>query len=230
MYSQTMRDRTIPHTLTNFHLVLDLDSTLLYTDEIIQNYDSVYRYDLIDRLYRFVITDANRGIPIGTGMTQKMWLSLRPGVRDFLRFAPRYFRTISVWSAGEDRYVRTICGWLFTGIPLACIYTRNDTTIDNQHNVIRKPLSKFWTDFPEANPTNTLIIDDRADTFALNSANGILVKPYGNTQGPSIAYLRALIDAQDKTFQNIQKWLMDYATLAASDIRLIQKPDFVSTS
>jgi len=214
-----------PSTLTSRHLILDLDSTLLFTTEQAEIYGAIYRYDLIDRLFRFTLTDSNANVPIGTGYTQHMWLSLRPGVRAFLRFARRYFRTISVWSAGEDRYVRTICGWLFADIPLARIYTRDKTNINNATGWITKPLDMFWRDFTDANPTNTLVIDDRSDTFSMNPENGILVPPYGDAKGRGSRYFETLINTPDNVFQKLQLWLMQDDILNSVDIQKEAKPN-----
>ena len=172
------------------------------------------------RIYHINVIDGPG--PAGNGHIDKMWGSTRPGTADFLRFASRYFRTISVWSAGVYRYVHAICDSIFPiGIRPTIIFTSEDC-IFGQNGSITKPLSKLWPRLPDAGPHNTLVIDDRSDTFIRNIDNGIHIPPYA----PRIDQ----IFNPESILPIIQKWLMQPEVLSASDIRWVRKDIFSNSN
>jgi hypothetical protein len=103
--------------LTDKTIMLDLDSTLIYTSDNFDNYSKLELYsnpkniDLRDRIYKFDIIDVVE--KPGTGVRSSMWGILRPHVYEFLYFCFDYFSNVIVWSAGQLRYVHAICDVLF---------------------------------------------------------------------------------------------------------------------
>ena len=94
------------------HLVLDLDATLVdsYIDEgakelydLIQRYAKVHNPDFMKRVVKFRIPGV-----IDFGFT-----ILRPYTMEFLNFASRFFRKISVWTAGTKDYAEEMVRILF---------------------------------------------------------------------------------------------------------------------
>jgi hypothetical protein len=96
-----------------FHLVIDLDGTFVDTRLDIQSYNTFLkvinspevsesaRSELISRVYLFKLGDTTA------------WTILRPNTRVFLDFATRYFRRVSVWTAGRKDYGEIISEILF---------------------------------------------------------------------------------------------------------------------
>jgi TFIIF-interacting CTD phosphatase-like protein len=165
--------------MTQFKLILDLDSTLIHTYKNLDEYfllqksggdtvnDRIYRFDLVDVFDR-----------PGTGTITSIWGVFRPYVKEFLHFSASYFDEIIVWSAGHFKYVHAINDFVFGDTPaiLSRVLTRNDCIAKETKNgrvEILKPLDKLGLDMSKC-----LVVDDRDDTFSLNPNNGIKIPAY----------------------------------------------------
>jgi len=80
------------------------------------------------------------------------------------------------------------------------ILTRDD--VAQEGNEYWKPLSKIFDIFPDANLSNTIIVDDRKENFVANNDNGICIPEFD----PDFDNFRyddtSLIDV----YQQLEKW------------------------
>ena len=205
-------------------MVFDLDLTLvntfsdmssarelkIYTGEDSVEYKSrIYTLDMMD-----VVNEP------GSGESTRMWGVFRPGWEKFHDFCKEYFEHVLVWSAGKPKYVDAVVDVLFPDEdfqPLA-VYTSDDCTFSGDD--IYKPLAKMYKD-PElvdiVTPENTLVLDDRRDTFSLNKRNGIKIPPYE----PNPTY--AAIMRDDDRLSKLQAWLSSKKVFESEDVRTLSK-------
>lgn len=210
--------------LTNKTIMLDLDSTLIYTSDNFDNYSKLELYSnpkhsaLRDRIYKFDVIDVVD--KPGTGVRSSMWGILRPHVYEFLDFCFDYFSNVIVWSAGQLRYVHAICDVLFIdpNKQPSLIWTYEDC--EKCDNYLYKPLIKISEQF---NPSITLdkiyALDDNEITFSKNKNNALHIPAYEPELTPKG------INMEDPTLANITKWLMLPEVLAANDVRDVGKND-----
>lgn len=215
--------------ITNFHVSLDLDSTLIHSfvDQKslidLKIYTDPAMVHLQDRIYRFDLVDVTT--PEGTGVVTTIWGSLRPFLRKFIVFCNAYFVGIHVWSAGQYKYVHSINEVIF---PRGTIQPSTVLTFEDcvfTPTTILKPLSKLY-EMPSAtgaNPTNTLAIDDREDTFAANPGNGIQIPVY--EPQPTIDGIMS----DDIALQQLMEWLSLDKVKLCKDVRTLDKSDIFTT-
>ena len=216
-------DEVLVRPLTDKVLVLDLDSTLVCTQESL---NSLQRLQLLSdpawlpyrhRVYvlEFLVPDQRGGV-----VPQRMWGIIRPGVTEFLRFAWYYFREVLVWSAGQKYYVEAIVQQLFQDIHYPTVTYSFDETVFDELNQVNKPLLKLQTEdclTDLLDLRNTLILDDNPTVTRLNPANGVLIPAYN----PSPTHQDFL--APDTRLAEFQAWLMQPEVMAAPDVRELAK-------
>lgn len=216
---------------TGKSIVLDVDETLVHTfDE-----DKQHRFselalmedpsliDIRSRLYILPLIDLYRN---GESDMSMYWGIMRPGLKDFLRFAERYFANVCIWSAGHKQYVERVCGNIFRGLNKpAVIFTSDDCDKIGSHNV--KPLVKMYRDAPgnkasniaelKMSPEMTFVLDDRSSTFSHNPLNGIQIPaymPYDTIDG---------LRADESSLQRLTNWLMRPDVINSTDVRNLDK-------
>ncbi len=177
-------------------LVLDLDSTLIWSD-----FKYVPGYD-----FEFSI----RG--------QKVWVKLRPGLETFLNEAQKHY-DVGVWSAASKDYVRYIALRI---LPKAIFVMSGERCTDhvhfcpmgekNRYNI--KKLSKIWNlRSNHYTRRNTVIVDDTPETYRLNYGNSIPIRPYtGADHDTELARIMSILwhilSTPDVRFMN--KFWTDY--------------------
>ena len=194
--------------LTEYILVLDLDSTLIHTMDHIEDYQSLKiqskNRHLRERVYDFELCNKES--------TEKLWGVYRPHLKEFIDFAVNYFAEIRIWSAGKYMYVHNIVDLIFGvdhAIPSSiksyhdCVFTKTN---------VRKPLSNYGDQLDKI-----IAIDDRSDTFGLNKDNGIKIPIY--EPNPT----EKAIMAGDDSLIKIMKWFMKEEIIRGKDIRLFDK-------
>lgn len=208
--------------LTNKTIVLDLDSTLIYTSENFDQYVALELYTnpehdhLRNRLYKFDVIDVCE--KPGTGVRSSMWGILRPNVYEFLDFCFEYFENVIVWSAGQLRYVHAICDVLFIDPDKqpGLIYTWEDC--EKTDNFIYKPLVKIGQ---QENPSITIdkcfILDDNDMTFSKNKENALHIPPYEPDLTP-----KGIMEPDNILF-NLTRWLMKPEIINCKDVRKTNK-------
>lgn len=197
---------------TNRHLVLDIDSTLANTFPTMDGHGSAN-----ERVYYLELTDGDSITP--------MWGVFRPHLVEFMNFADQYFEQIHIWSAGQYQYVHQIVDIMAdtTLISPSTVFTYDNCAYNmTSDQYIYKPLSKIYQAVTTANPMNTLVIDDRKETFSRNPSNGILIPPYE----PKIDE----IDIEDNALLKIICWLSLPQVIATSDVRLLDKRNIFTVS
>ena len=164
-----------------WNIVLDIDSTLVNTFEgtgivyeIIKNGDKDLNF-ITHQSYCFDVIDPEAD---GTSEPYYMWGLYRPHLTEFILYCIENFKNVYIWSAGSKKYVDCMVEHIF---PLLnynppVVLNRKDTVCLEDDEVVNKPLTKVYKlSNGEANETNTLILDDREDTFSINRDNGILI-------------------------------------------------------
>ena len=216
--------------LTEFALVLDLDSTLIYTLQDMSAYQNLRlqsdpkNSDLIPRTYQFDIVDAVA--PAGTGEMTRLWGVYRPHVKEFLMFASIYFKHVYVWSAGRSKYVKGIVDLLWEDIEPKPKLIYSYENCDISGSSIKKPLSKMIADPNSGGETidKYLVLDDVPDTFSYNTENGMGIPVY------KVAPTRQGILGEDIALVQLQCWLSLQSTMMATDTRTLDKSKIFSTS
>ena len=162
--------------LTNHTIILDIDETLVHTEENIETLEEMgvlSNPELSNEIYILSLDD---------GATE-MWGTKRPHLDDFLLFCFTYFDNVCVWSAGQRDYVHALVDHIFAPFRKPDIVFTFDDCIQNKDENWIKPLEKFYnhsTD-KEIHSHSTFIIDDRDYTFEKNEQNGVLIPPYSPT-------------------------------------------------
>lgn len=206
-------DRPIAH--SNKYVVFDIDHTLVHSHESINRFcDKQYLYNPKCRSSMYLVnmeTDHSRRLT----EAPQLWGEFRPGTREFLDFCQQYFQGIIIWSAGCRPYVEDMCRILFQGLqpPLMILAFEDCTMLPNDG--YHKPLATIWSQIPQMNPQNTIIVDDRIENFIDNPSNGILIPPYNSGM------------THDRALYQLQNWLVLPEVMMAPDIRQVQKPVFV---
>lgn len=154
---------------SNTVLVLDLDETLVHTFTAAPQNSQLFaaaHYQLGDNAIGFK----------------------RPGLKQFLDFAQNAFTHVGVWTAAEPNYANFIVNAVLVPLGFNPKFLLTGQNCEWIHDSARqvfvriKPLKKLWT-LPElswlgATPSNTLIIDDRAETALANPTNLIQIAEF----------------------------------------------------
>ncbi len=210
--------------LTNKTIVLDLDSTLIYTSDNFKQYESLKLYTnpehnhLRNRLYKFDVIDVVD--KPGTGVRSSMWGVLRPNVYEFLDFCFEYFENVIVWSAGQLRYVHAICDILFTDPNKQPIIIYSWDDCEKNENYLYKPLIKLsQQEISSLTLDKLYILDDNEITFSKNKDNALHIPPYEPELTP-----RGIME-DEKILFNLTKWFMKPENINIRDVRKTKKTD-----
>lgn len=218
------------NTLTDIAIVLDLDSTLVYTyskepKEGSLDFLKDPKYlKLRNRIYhkKIKIFDRNPDGSIKDPENYEeyeFWGSQRPNVQEFLCFCYKCFKYVIVWSAGHYDYVHTIVDELFKNLPFRpdLIYTHLDTINDEKLGTL-KPLMRMIQKNPDMNLSlkKMIIVDDTDSTFeTVNPNNGVLIPKYKPRSNP-----KSIQQNDEKLLQILQK-LMFPEVVNSKDVRKI---------
>ena len=211
---------------TKKNIVLDIDATLVHTHGEIEDFSMLKIYSDSDRikyrrkLYRMKLIDV---VSVsGAGMVTVLAGIYRPYLREFLDFCFEYFDNIIIWSAGKKKYVEKMCEIMFPfkeQQPML-IYTYDDCIV-GEEDYLKKPLKKLYND-PRAkgklNEKNTFVLDDRDDTFSLNSKNGIMIPEFESDMS-----VEDITDHEDSAFLHLMAWLNTKEVNESNDIRKLKK-------
>lgn len=219
--------------IKRLNLVLDIDQTLVHTHGDIDNFDmlNIYKKPKRVKLRKKVYSIKLYDVSVEDGTGDEMYLAgiFRPYLKEFLDFAMEHFNVI-IWSAGRMKYVHKMVDKMF---PIGSkrphmIYTYDDCDIGKE-DYLKKPLKKLYHD-PELehlkmNDRNTLVVDDRDDTFSLNRRNGIQIPEFESDMTaeeidfhPDIALLQ------------LMAWMKRPEVLESDDVRNLNKRNIFKTS
>lgn len=219
-------------TISNHSIILDIDENIIHSFE---NISDIQKYGLFDEpelRRRIYILDLNDVVSKkGAGKHEKMYFIARPYLEEFLVFCFRYFKTVTVWSAGKRRYVREITKKIFSHIEEPHVVFTYDECLDENNECNNKPLTKLYSKFPNTmNEKNTFILDDRIHNFDPNPDNGILTPPYlpvsdaGIKKGDySVPDKNKMLNDKDNCLKLVMDWFMRPEVINSKDIRTLDK-------
>jgi TFIIF-interacting CTD phosphatase-like protein len=204
------------------HIVLDLDDTLIHaifiddtTSRQIET-DNKYKY-LKGRSKIIRVVDINDNDTIGNGIISNILVILRPGVKEFMMFVMEYFDNVTIWSAGNKRYVRALESVLID--PSHEMYKKNkikvlsrgDCNEITKKSVLKDLKSKGF------DLTKTIMIDDNKTTYVNNPDNAI------NIPGYNPEFKEEHINFPDTSLKDIKKWMLDNNIKNCKDVRELDK-------
>lgn len=196
------------------HICLDLDNTLICSCFEEKQISQINLNDprLNGRYSLITLVDTHDTLnKKGVGVKYRFLIAYRPYLKEFINFMISYFTKISIWSAGQERYVRAIEYLLFPTTNMNNTYSFKDTVFLEDGTTFKELLQK------EFNLEETFAIDDRDDTFSKNVENGILIPPYR----PEFTTEGLLKD--DDTLLKLINWFKKKEVMNSKDIRLLDK-------
>lgn len=207
------------------NIIIDLDETVVSTKadgnirKVLQEPDTL---DLRCRYYQFDLLDVMQTDLPGTGKAYQVAGFTRPGTPEFLKYCFTRFRTVAVWSAGQDQYVKHMVDFLFRDLPRPDVVFSwpecQTLPSGNYHKPIRH-MSKNKTNIRSPiTLTNTFALDDRLDTFGIeNPQNGILIPAY------QPQYTKESLRQNDPALYQLIHWLELPEVKNSKDIRTLDK-------
>lgn len=231
---RTLRDEIKKTPFTNMNVVLDLDETLIHSQEEI---NSLINLGLLSKP-EFLEVRQRLYVLKFPNSKENMWGITRPYSEDFLAFCFSYFKRVIVWSAGTRDYVDLVVKHLFANVGRQpdLVYSRQECimTKDKKLGITTcKPLTKLmeqekWLDLT---PENTLFLDDNQQTFSKNVENAIHIPRYLITnKGKSGAGKgRVSVFVEDNRLKELMDWLMKPETYKTKDIRIVDKTGIFSS-
>lgn len=210
-----MEEFYINNSLTDKVIVLDLDETLIHTEESMKFLTKLNivkdpkMYSIRERVFIIDINDEND--------SYKLWGTKRPHLDDFLNFCFDYFELVIVWSAGKSKYVKSIVSELFIDLPQPnLVYT-----YDNIFKKSGKSLQQMIDDIPYLKENKKIkdifIVDDKEYNFIKNKDNGILIPEYN----PKLTYEQ--LSKEDDNLLKLKNWFKKEEVVKSSDIRNLDK-------
>ena len=223
MYT-VMADKISPTPKTKKCIVLDLDQTLIATQDKIS---SIHKLGLLsdpkvswirDRTYCVKVDDIDSP---GEGITCDFWGLLRPYTQEFLLFCFSYFELVCVWSAGKRDYVEAMVDVIFKDLPQPHVVFTYDDVVFDANGKLRKPLTKMMSHTEEFSrkmkPENCFILDDNKETFRYNVGNAIHIPPYN----PKLN--KSELSREETALLQVKSWLMRPDVAESEDVRKLDK-------
>jgi len=225
---------------TDRWISFDLDETFVHTFDNYKAFTALNvanRVDLMPYRHRFYSFDLiDTFAPAGTGEIFQQWGVIRPGAREFIRFANQYFRGIIVWSAGKPEYVEKIVDRLWEGLRHpAIVYASNHCRNDLKQKKI-KPLVNLIKEsapyFPDApiRWDNLWALDDNPSTMCRNETNGILIPSYDPEVFFDGTNIDEVLEFSDDSLEELRDFLESPEVLAAEDVRDVNTAEIFSLS
>lgn len=218
------------------NIIFDLDATLISSNNIPTNYGSPepdWKTMTIGPHNMAII----QGSKTESGQENNLML-YRPYAAELINYLRRQKNVaISVWSAGEQKYVEGICQVLF-GVDwrktLKIVISRKDST-PKYTSIISQTGEVFDSDFENRSikdlavlfthpkwgkiftPKNTLLIDDAHEHYVMNKGRNIVHVPGWDG-----------VNSCDTVLWQLQQWLRPLITKPPSDLSRV--PEFETTS
>lgn len=222
--------------LTDKCIVLDLDETLVHSNEKIDDLERLKimedpsLLDLRRRTYQITMDDVV--YKRGTGVKTVMWGITRPHVKQFLINCFSYFKVVAVWSAGKRKYVDAIVDFLFKDIKRPHVVYSYDECERTPNGLLVKPLRKMIQNEPGLDKfmslKNTFIIDDRNTVYQGfendNPNNGIQIPPY------KPAFNFPAMRSDDIRLKQLMNWFLSPEVMSSKDVRDLDKTTIFNTA
>lgn len=211
--------------LTEHNIVLDIDATLLHTQdnaydfEKLKVYSNPQRFVIRNKIYHMNLVDVTN--EPGSGNVTCLSGVYRPYLKEFLDFCFEYFNNVIIWSAGKRKYVEECCRLMFPIDKPSIIYSWDECDYREDGSLF-KPLSKIWDDenLKNLNITekNTFHLDDRDDVYGLNKQNGIQIPEFECDLN-----IKKIINHNDNELLKIMMWFSQNKVKTSKDIRELDK-------
>lgn len=222
------------------YIVLDLDATLLHTFD---NYKALAKLIseennlayLKSRIYNLKLFNPSSN---KNHKYYSFWGIYRPFLAEFVEYIIQEFDDIFIWSAGNEKYVKSVVDLIFEPYEYKpkIIFYDTHCYISEDREVVVKDLAKLYnaskdiyssaSDKCGPNETNTYVIDDRMDTMSKNADNGILIHPYNLFElpdDPNEDDVRMFIESARETDNSLKDLIIFFDKNKNSDIRKIIK-------
>jgi hypothetical protein len=202
------------------NIILDLDSTLIYTCEGEKSREFFQKLELYTKnhflrgeIYSFEIVRNNRKILI--------WGVFRPGLRKFIDYCFEKFDNIIVWSAGHEDYVHYICRAIFGEKIKKILRIFSRDYCDDVDGFIVKIMDKLFDDLKHegVNQTNTVILDDNEETFKYNQNNALHINAFKIDYGCD-NFVQEIKNIEDNSLYNVMEWFEDTKEFWENDVRM----------
>ena len=209
--------------ISEHSIVLDIDETLVHTFEKISNVKDIgiftnKKYLPIRKdIYIIDIFSEDKNT-----IKYKMWGIYRPKLREFLNFCFRYFRNVTIWTAGQRRYGNAVVSKIFNNQMPELVFTRDECPKTMSGGCVNKPLSYIIDKKNDMSMEHTFILDDRIDNFDPNPKNGILIPPFEPEEDE-------LLNIEDDAFDKLMKWFLRKEVIESKDIRNLNKENIFSS-
>ena len=217
--------------ITNHNIVLDIDATLLHTQdetydlEEMNIYSNPTRFRLRNKVYHMNLIDVTN--EPGKGNITSLTGIYRPFLKEFLDFCFEYFNNVIIWSAGKQKYVEECCRLMFPIDSPSIIYSWDDCV--NNSKGLFKPLSKIYQNkaYASLNITeeNTFHLDDRDDVYSLNPGNGVKIPEFECSMKT-----KDIMNHKDDELLKFMCWLSQDKVKNSKDIRTLDKSSIFKTS
>ena len=217
--------------LTEHNIVLDIDATLLHTQdeaydlEEMNIYSNPTRFRLRNKVYHMNLIDVTNDP--GKGNITSLSGIYRPFLKEFLDFCFEYFNNVIIWSAGKRKYVEECCRLMFPIDSPSIIYSWDDCV--NNSKGLFKPLSKLFDnkEYEHLNITaqNTFHLDDRDDVYSLNPDNGIKIPEFECSMSTN-----KIMGHKDDELLKLMCWLSQSKVKNSKDIRTLDKSSIFKVS
>ena len=215
--------------MTDKCIVLDIDSTLVHTQDDDEELTKLQELKIMDpknlqlrkRIYYLKLDDDEKK---GDGISFPFWGVTRPHLTQFLIFCFSYFKVVAVWSAGKYDYVHKVVEHIFKGIQMPhIILTYDDCDFIDDYTY--KPLDRIFAKMNNyMNYKNTYALDDTESTFSRNEENGVLIPKY-EPQETSSSML-----TDDICLEQFKYWLLIEENMKSNDVRKIDKSKIFDNS
>jgi len=228
-FYKTALDKIPFKSLTNKCIVLDLDETLVHSNENMEQLKELKimtdpaLMDLRRRTYQITMDDVV--YKKGLGIKTVMWGITRPHVKEFLVSCFSYFKVVAVWSAGKRKYVDAIVDYLFKDIKRPHVVYSYDQCERTSNGLLVKPLTKMIKNEPGLSKymslENSFMIDDRKTVYTGfdddNPDNGIQIPIY--KPAFNVHYLRS----NDIALKQLMTWFLKPEVMNSPDVRELDK-------
>ncbi len=128
---------------------------------------------------------------------EQYYILVRPGLKSFLRYVFKNFKSVNIWTAATKEYAIAILSHILTKTQISKLKffnTRKQCRPDGS-----KPLMSIFNT-PHAiksniNKNNTLMVDDKEYVLKHNKGNGIIIPAWlGNPNDDALSRLIVLFD------------------------------------
>lgn len=222
-------DNILHESITDMTVVLDLDSTLISTQDSFDSFKNLgimsnpKLMELKRRCYCIKLKDKE-----SEGSRYDFWGIKRHFLDEFLLFCFNYFKYVIVWSAGQKNYVDAIVNDIFKNLRKPhLVLSYDDIDLDEEKNIY-KPLTKLLQyDFcikHKINPNTVIFVDDNDSTFVYNKKNAIYIPAFE----PELNI--AAFNQPDETLLQIKYFLLLPHVIVNNDITKINMTKIFDTS